>query len=269
MSKQPTILVCNDDGVTAPGIKALIEVAREFGKVTVVAPDKPQSGMGHAISIGRPLRLSRQYIDGHVEVWACSGTPADCVKLATGVLLKHKPDLLVSGINHGSNSSISILYSGTMSAAMEGTIEGIPSIGFSLLNYKMEADFTGAQHAARAVIGQVLQHGLPTGVALNVNIPNLPPAALKGLKITRQAVGRFVEEFDQRTDPYGREYYWLTGKFYTEDHGQDTDEWALGQGYVSVCPAQIDLTAHHAMAALNQWSLQLAGATATDDSRAD
>ncbi len=260
-SKTPDILVVNDDGITAPGIRNLIEVVRHFGNVTVVAPDKPQSGMGHAITVGKPLRLDKVHLQidttHSLELWACNGTPADCVKLATGVVLKHKPDLIVSGINHGSNSSISIFYSGTMSAAMEGTIEGIPSIGFSLCDYKMDADFTASRAVVHTLVAQALEHSLPVNTVLNVNIPKLPLGEIKGIKITRQSIGRYVEEFDKRVDPYGRDYYWLSGHYVNEDHGEDTDEWALTNGYVSVCPAQIDITSHYAMPVLNQWNLQM------------
>lgn len=257
MQQRPNILVCNDDGFSAPGIKALAAVAREFGNVTVVAPDSPQSGMGHAITIGEPLRLVEEEFEPGIKGWSCSGTPADCVKLATGVIMPQKPDLLISGINHGANYSISVVYSGTMSAAMEGAIEGIPSIGFSLLDFSHDADFTAAKEVARAVIRKALHATMPQGTLLNVNIPKLPLDQIKGFRITRQAIGRWVEEFDQRIDPYGRKYYWLTGKFQQDDEGQDTDTWALENGYVSVCPVEYDLTAHHSIAPLNQWNLKL------------
>lgn len=257
MQRRPRILVCNDDGITAPGIKALIKVAREFGDVTVVAPDSAQSGMGHAITIGEPLRMVEEEIEPGFKGWACSGTPADCVKLATGVLMDEKPDLLISGINHGANYSISVVYSGTMSAAMEGAIEGIPSIGFSLCDFAYDADFSAAMEIARIVIAKALHAQMPQGTLLNVNIPKIPYLEIKGIRITRQAIGRWVEEFDKRQDPHGRDYYWLTGKFKQEDDGQDTDTWALDNGYASVCPVSFDLTAHHALAAYNQWNLQL------------
>jgi 5'-nucleotidase len=257
MQRRPQILVCNDDGITAPGIKALMHVAMEFGDVLVVAPDSPQSGMGHAITIGEPLRLVEEEIEPGIKGWACSGTPADCVKLATGVLMPQKPDLLVSGINHGANFSISVVYSGTMSAAMEGAIEGIPSIGFSLCDFAHEADFTAAAEVARVIIRKALHAQMPPETLLNVNVPKLPLADIQGIRITRQAIGRWEEEFDQRLDPYGRKYYWLTGKFKTEDVGVDTDTWALNNGFVSVCPVEFDLTAHHSIAALNQWNLQI------------
>lgn len=257
MSDKTHILVCNDDGITAPGIRALIQVAREFGEVTVVAPDSPQSGMGHAITIGKPLRLHPEDLGDGIDAYACTGTPVDCVKLATGVILDKKPDLLISGINHGSNLSISIVYSGTMSAAMEGAIEGIPSIGFSLNNFSHEADFSTAQEIARMVIERALDAGMPGGALLNVNIPDVDMDDIKGIKVTRQSIGRWVEEFDQRVDPHGQKYYWLTGKFTEKDEGEDTDTWAVSNGYVSVCPVQYDLTAHHMMSSLNGWVLKL------------
>jgi 5'-nucleotidase len=256
MSK-PRILICNDDGITAPGILNLIEAVKDIGHVTVVAPDSAQSGMGHAISVGKPLRVYEQNLPHGRKGYACSGTPVDCIKLATGVLMDAKPDILLSGINHGANSSISVVYSGTMSAAMEGAIEGIPSIGFSLCDFAHDADFSASQKIARILVENALSQPLPKGALLNVNIPKLKYQDMKGIKITRQAVGRWVEEFDKRVDPHGRNYYWLTGKFNIEDDGQDTDEWALENGYVSVCPVQFDLTAHHYLPTLNHWQMKL------------
>ena len=254
MKKRPQILVCNDDGITARGIRTLAMAASAFGDVTVVAPDSPQSGMGHAITIGEPLRLYKEDFEGGIPAWACSGTPADCVKLATGIL-KVKPDLLISGINHGPNYSISVVYSGTLSAAMEGSIEGIPSVGFSLCDYAHDADFSASKEIASFMIERALTHAMPPGTLLNVNIPNLPLKEIKGIKVTRQAIGRWVEEFDERMDPYGQKYYWLTGKFHQDDEGEDTDTWALNNGYVSVCPVEHDLTAHHSIPLLHKWDL--------------
>lgn len=254
--KEPLILVCNDDGITAPGIAATVEVMKKLGKVVVVAPDGPQSGMGHAITINKPLRLERNNQFGdEVESYHCSGTPADCVKLAVDKVMHRKPDLLVSGVNHGSNSSINVIYSGTMSAAVEGGIEGIQSIGFSLLDFSWDADFTASKIYMEQVAKQVLQNGLPSGTLLNVNIPKGEPETIKGIKVCRQARAKWVEEFDQREDPYGRNYFWLTGKFINFDKGEDTDEWALEHHYVSVVPVQFDLTAHHAISTLNSWDL--------------
>ena len=253
--KRPVILVTNDDGITAPGLRALVEEMSTLGEVIVVAPDSPQSGMGHAITINKPLRLDKVTYHGETLGYQCSGTPVDCVKIAIDKILHRKPDILVSGINHGSNSSINVIYSGTMSAAMEGAIESIPSIGFSLNNYELNADFTSSQKYAGIIAINVLKHGLPQGTLLNVNIPNLLDKDIKGIKICRQAIAKWEEEFDERKDPHHRSYYWLTGKFKNYDHGEDTDEWALANGYISVVPVQFDFTAHHAIPFLNGWEL--------------
>jgi 5'-nucleotidase len=259
MSKQhskPTILVVNDDGITAPGIKSLIEVMQEIGRVVVVAPDGPQSGMGHAITIGKPLRFDKVDLYEGVEMYKCSGTPVDCVKLAVNKIFKgKKPDLCVSGINHGLNNSINVIYSGTMSAAVEGAIEGIPSVGFSLDDYTEEADFSFTKKFIKAIALQVLEHGLPPATLLNVNFPKGDD--LKGMKICRQANAKWAEDFDERKDPYGRPYYWITGVFQNNDKGEDTDVWALDNGFVSVVPVQFDLTAHHAIPVLNTWSFDV------------
>lgn len=249
---KPTILVVNDDGITAPGIKSLIEVMQEIGKVVVVAPDGPQSGMGHAITIGKPLRFDRVDLYEGVEMYKCSGTPVDCVKLAVNKVFKgKKPDLCVSGINHGLNNSINVIYSGTMSAAVEGAIEKIPSIGFSLDDFAQDADFSHCKKFIKTIALQVLSHGLPEATLLNVNFPK--GDQLKGIKICRQANAKWAEDFEERKDPYKRPYYWLTGVFENYDKGEDTDVWALGHGYVSVVPVQFDLTAHHAIPILNSW----------------
>src|SRR4051812_3886753 len=258
MSKKekPIILVTNDDGITAPGLHALMETMMELGEVIVVAPDSPQSGMGHAITINNPLRLDKVEIHSGIYGWQCSGTPVDCVKIAIDKILHRKPDLCVSGINHGSNSSINVIYSGTMSAAMEGAIEGIPSVGFSLLNYALDADFSAAGHYAKQIASNILKNGLPVGTLLNVNIPNLPLSSLNGVKVCRQATAKWEEEFDERLDPNKRKYYWLTGKFVNFDKGHDTDEWALSNGYISVVPVQFDFTAHHAIPFLNEMNYE-------------
>lgn len=256
MSKKPLILVTNDDGITAPGIRALIEVMNELGDVVVVAPDSPQSGMGHAITINSTLFVENVTVDkGKQEEYSCSGTPADCVKLAVKQILKRRPDLCVSGVNHGSNSSINVIYSGTMSAALEAGIEGIPAIGFSLLDYNWNANFEPSKPFIRTIVKNALKNGIPNGVVLNVNIPKLKEMDIKGIKVCRQAKANWEEEFDKRKNPQGRDYYWLTGKFVNLDNGEDTDEWALEKGYVSVVPVQFDLTAHHALQDLNAWKL--------------
>ncbi|MFT3903356.1 MAG: 5'/3'-nucleotidase SurE [Niabella sp.] len=239
---EPIILVTNDDGVTALGIKSLIEAVKDFGRVVVVAPDKPQSGMGHAITIGQPLRLSPVDIFDGVEAYACSGTPVDCVKLAVDKILNRKPDLCVSGINHGANHSINVIYSGTMSAAMEAAIESIPAVGFSLLDYAPDADFRAAKYYAGMIVEKILKGKFNKHFLLNVNVPKLPLDDIKGFKICKQAYAKYKESFIERTDPHGRKYYWLTGEFVNFDKGKDSDEWALANGYVSVVPVQFDLT---------------------------
>lgn len=250
---KPNILVVNDDGITATGIKNLMEVMQEIGNVVVVAPDSPQSGMGHAITIGKPIRFDKVDLYNGVEMYKCSGTPVDCVKLGVNKIFKgQKPDLCVSGINHGLNNSINVLYSGTMSAAVEGAIEKIPSIGFSMDDFAADADFSHTKKYIKDICLQVLENGLPEGVLLNVNFPK--GNQLKGVKICRQANAKWMEEFEERVDPYKRPYYWLTGVFENFDKGEDTDVWALEHGYVSVVPVQFDLTAHHAIQTLNGWN---------------
>ena len=239
---QPIILVTNDDGITAPGIKNLVEAAKGLGKVVVVAPDKAQSGMGHAITIGTPLRMDRVHLFGDIEAWQISGTPVDCVKLAVDKILHRKPDICISGINHGANHSINVIYSGTMSAAMEASIESIPSIGFSLLDYRFEADFTAATFYANKIIKTILSKKLDKHLLLNVNFPAVPLQEIKGIKICKQAYAKYKEEFDERIDPHGKKYYWLTGEFINFDKDKDTDVWALQHNYVSVVPVQFDLT---------------------------
>ncbi|GHC47693.1 5'/3'-nucleotidase SurE [Ulvibacter litoralis] len=255
--KKPLILVTNDDGITAPGIRALIEVMNSIGDVYVVAPDAPQSGMGHAITLNDTLYCDSITVakkEPQIE-YSCSGTPVDCVKIAVNEILKRKPDLCVSGINHGSNSSINVIYSGTMSAAVEAGTQGIPSIGFSLLDYSIDADFEASKKFVKKIVKECLKNKLPKGVVLNVNIPKLSAKEIKGIKVCRQADAHWEEKFDKRTNPVGRDYYWLSGEFVNEDKGQDTDEWALANGYVSVVPVQFDLTAHHAIKEINTWDI--------------
>lgn len=238
----PVILITNDDGVTAPGIMNLVEAVKDMGKIVVVAPDKPQSGMGHAITIGQPLRLHKIHSMENVETWSCTGTPVDCVKLAVDKVLHRKPDLCLSGINHGANHSINVIYSGTMSAAVEAAIESIPSAGFSLLDYRIDADFTGARKFVRIIVEKMLTSKLDKHTVLNVNIPSVAPELVRGYKICRQAYAKYEEDFIERNDPHGRHYYWLTGEFVNFDKGKDTDVWALANNYVSVVPVQFDLT---------------------------
>jgi len=238
----PVILITNDDSIAAPGIKALVEAVKDLGRVVVVAPDKPQSGMGHAITIGHPLRLQKVSFTDGVEAYTCNGTPVDCVKLAVDKVLHRKPDICLSGINHGSNHSINVIYSGTMSAAMEAAIESIPSAGFSLLDYSMEADFTAAKIYVRKVTEQMLQKTANKHLLFNVNIPAVDASLIKGIKICRQAYAKYEEDFIERTDPHGKKYFWLTGEFVNFDKGKDTDVWALQNNYVSLVPVKFDLT---------------------------
>ena len=256
MKKRPLILVTNDDGITAPGIRALIEVMNEIGDVFVVAPDSPQSGMGHAITVDNVLHCNSITVDDGPQIeYSCSGTPADCVKMAVNSILNRKPELCVSGINHGSNSSINVIYSGTMSAAVEAGIEGVPAIGFSLLDFNWHADFTASKVIIKQIVLEALKKKIPEATVLNVNIQNLPEKDIKGIKICRQANGNWQENFDKRTSPNGKEYYWLSGEFICKDKGEDTDIWALNNGYVSVVPVQFDMTAHHTIQKLNTWDL--------------
>lgn len=255
--KKPLILVTNDDGITSKGIRLLVEIAKEFGDVVVVAPDSPQSGMGHAITIGNTLRLDPTDIFGDTPAYECSGTPADCVKLAKNFVLHDRsPDLVLSGINHGSNTSISVLYSGTMSAAIEAAIENIPAIGFSVCDYSHTADFSYTAPFIRKIVGEALNKGIRKGVTLNVNFPPAGEEPLKGIKICRQAHAKWQEKFDQRFDPHGRRYFWMSGEFVNMDHADDTDVWAVENNYVSVVPCQYDMTAHHYTSELtSDWEL--------------
>jgi 5'-nucleotidase len=241
--EEPVILITNDDGITAPGIKALVEAVKGLGKIVVVAPDKPQSGMGHAITIGEPLRMHKSNAIEGVEAWSCSGTPVDCVKLSVDKVLHRKPDICLSGINHGANNSINVIYSGTMSAAIEAAIENIPSIGFSLLDFSIEADFTAAKKYVRIIVEQVLKaKSLDKHICLNVNIPKGNEELIKGIKVCHQAYAKYEEKFDERKDPHGRNYYWLTGEFVNFDKSKESDVWALKNNFVSVVPVQFDLT---------------------------
>jgi 5'-nucleotidase len=256
MRKDKLILVTNDDGIRANGLSALIEAVEPFGEVMVVAPVESQSGMSQAITVKHPLRVKKEQLNGFMS-YVVNGTPTDCVKLAINKLLPRKPDLLVSGINHGSNSSTSVLYSGTLGAALEGSLNEIPSIGFSLMSYNPDANLDIAKTYARKISQLVLENGLPLHTCLNVNIPALPGDELKGIKVCRQTIGFWQEEFDQRTDPSGREYYWLTGEYFnTEPHAEDTDEWALKNNYIAVVPLTIDLTSYQTLNIIKNWKFR-------------
>ena len=251
---KPLILVTNDDGITAPGLRSLIHIMNEIGDVVVVAPDSPQSGMGHAITISDTLYCKKEKIDdGPQKEYSISGTPADCVKFAVKEILHKKPDLCVSGINHGANSSINVIYSGTMSAAVEAGLEGIKSIGFSLLDYSWDADFTACKDYILKISLNLLKEK-KENLILNVNFPS-NTNKFKGIKICRQAKGYWEDTYDKRTSPLGKEYYWLTGNFVTLEDNKETDEWALSQGYVSVVPISYDMTSHEDIDKVKNWNL--------------
>lgn len=255
MQNKPLIFVSNDDGFDAPGLESLVRVAREFGDVKVVAPENPMSGVGHSVTSREPLRIKMIEREDGYERYACSGTPVDCVKLGEQTILKRKPDLMVSGINHGSNAAVNIFYSGTMAAALESAIGGVPSIGFSLMNFRLDADFSICDAYVRTIIQKVMEKGMPRGICLNVNIPSIPQEEIRGIKICRQARSKWVEDYEKRIDPSKNEYYWLRGKFELMDEGRDTDDWALRNNFVSVVPVHFDFTAHHALDALSAWEM--------------
>jgi len=250
---KPTILVTNDDGVNAPGIRNLIEVMRKIGDVVVVAPDSPRSGQGHAITVSSPLRLKKITEEQGYHEYSCNGTPVDCVKLGVQIALRCKPDIVVSGINHGSNASINVIYSGTMAAVLEAAIDQIPAIGFSLDDYSAKADFSHTLSWIEVITRQVLKNGLPKGVCVNVNFPQIRTEPLKGVKVCRQAMGSWVEEFDERKDPHGRDYYWITGLFSNPDHVEGTDTWAMENNYVAVVPMKFDFTSHETIKKLESF----------------
>jgi len=238
------IFLTNDDSYRSKGFEAAIEVARHFGRVIAIAPEAPQSGMSQAITIYNPLRLRKVRDEEGVTVYALNGTPVDCVKMAFDYLLTNeKVDLAISGINHGSNAAINVLYSGTMGAAIEASFYNIPSIGLSLTDHDPDADFEGAVKYGVEIVGKVLEKGVSLPCCLNVNVPNIPLAEIKGVRISRQTRGFWREEFFLRTDPHGREYFWLTGGFQNaEPAAEESDEWALANGYVAVVPIKVDMT---------------------------
>jgi 5'-nucleotidase len=250
---KPFILVSNDDGIDAPGIYALVHELKKMGEVTVVAPDKQQSAVGHAITMNYPLRVTQFSKNGSFFGLAVEGTPADCVKLAVHTLLPRRPDILVSGINHGSNTAINIIYSGTVSAATEGTVLGIPSIAMSLTTYD-KPDFRYAAKFARKLASFILKKGMPKGTLLNVNIPSVKEKEIRGIKVTRQGKTRWDDTFEVRRDPYNKEYYWLTGELEVIDHSDDTDQIAVMNNYVSITPIQYDLTDYNLLKKMRTWS---------------
>lgn len=242
--RKPTILITNDDGYLAKGINALIDSVADLGNIVVMAPDSARSGQSSAITPHTPLRFSKVKEEENLVIYKCNGTPVDCVKLAFNQLFTVKPDLILSGINHGSNTAVSVHYSGTMGAVIEGCIAEIPSVGFSLDNFKADADFTPAMAYIQQIVNDVLANGIPKGICLNVNFPAVEE--YEGVKICRQTDAVWKEEYDKRIDPFGGHYYWLTGSMHNrEPEANDTCEWALANKFVSIVPCQIDLTAHH------------------------
>ena len=247
MSTKPLILVTNDDSIKAAGIRALIDCVRPLGRVVVVAPDRPQSGTAHAVTIAHPLRLERVTGGVDYEEYTCNGTPADCVKLAFKIVLKRRPDFLFSGINHGTNASINIIYSGTMAAVLEGALAGVPSVGFSLNNYSTNADFRPCTRFVRDIASEIIRNGLPEGVCLNVNIPDVAENKIRGISVCRQAMGTWQEDFDEREDPHGSKYYWMKGVYVSMENGNDSDQWAIENNYIAMVPVQLDFTANSAI----------------------
>lgn len=247
-NKQPLIFVSNDDGFYAHGLQKIIDVVSKYGEVIAVAPESARSGMSHAITIKDPLRLKKVREGKGVTIYKCNGTPVDCVKLGLNQVVPRKPDIMVSGINHGSNASISVIYSGTMGAAIEASLNGVTSIGFSLLDHASDADFEASGHYADRVFRYVLEHDLPAYTTLNVNVPKGRPETIKGIRVCRQTHGTWKEDFEKRTDPHNHDYYWLKGSFNNfEPEAKDTDEWALANNYVAVVPIKADFTAYHAI----------------------
>jgi len=256
MSK-PLILITNDDGIYAPGIRTLIRVMQEIGDILVVAPDKPQSGMGHAITTTIPLRIKKVFHNGEYNEYATNGTPVDCIKFSDYLLNRIRPDLIVSGINHGSNASINIIYSGTMAAVLEGAINNIPAIGFSVTDFSHHIDLSFTEKYVRKIALNVLEHGLPPNTALNVNIPYFQDQPVKGIRVCRQARAYWKETFEEKKDPHNRAYYWLTGDFCLTDDKDDTDQWALDNNYVAVVPVQVDFTSYNTISLINKWDFHV------------
>lgn len=248
--QRPLIFISNDDGDQSKGIAVLIDIAKNFGDVIVMAPDGPRSGLSNALTVSQPLRFKLIKDVPGLKIYTCNGTPTDCVKLALNELfIEQKPDLLLSGINHGSNAAINVIYSGTMGAVLEGCVNGIPSIGLSIDDYSYDADFSNFAPYIIQIIENGINNPLPYGTCLNVNAPKLE---IKGLKVARQCEGRWTQEFAKRIDPAGRAYYWLTGQYENhEPKAEDTDDWAINHGYVSVVPVKIDMTAKEYIQKLN------------------
>lgn len=254
---KPLILITNDDGFTAKGLNELIEAAKPFGELLIVAPNQPQSGMGHAITVNDPIRFHKTDYYKEIAGYQCSGTPVDCIKAGMYLLKDRKPDLILSGINHGSNVSTNVLYSGTMSAAVEGALEGIPSIGFSLTNYAADADFSASKTIVKEIVAKALENKMEKGICLNVNIPDVPLSAIKGIKTCPQGKAFWDDTFDERVDPLGKKYYWLTGSFVAHEKTEDTDVNHLKNNYVTIVPTQFDMTAYKSIKDIQNWNLEI------------
>lgn len=255
MSSKPLIFITNDDGISSKGIRSMVDAVRDLGDIVLIAPDSPQSGMGHAITIHDPIRMELSDLHPGIEAFSCSGTPVDCVKLGVYEVLHKKPDLILSGINHGANTSTNVLYSGTMSAAVEGAMEGVPSMGVSLCSFDANANFDIAMQVVRKLSLQLLNDSIESGYCLNVNIPDVNSDDFQGLKVCRQAHAFWEDRFDKRIDQHGKPYYWLTGDFLDQDKTEDTDLYWIEKNYATIVPTQFDMTAHWVLDKLKNWNL--------------
>lgn len=255
MDKKPLILIANDDGYRAKGFYKLIELMRKIGEVVAISTEKPMSGQSHSITNHEPLRVYLAEQDLDYKLYVCTGRPVDCIKMGYRFTDGRLPDLVVSGINHGSNASSNVIYSGTMGAAIEACMDGVPAIGFCVDSYSSNACFDHVDYYVDTIARRVLKEGLPKGVCLNVNMPKKSDEPIKGVRICRQAKGRWSQTFEQRVDPFGRDYYWLTGCFIEEDEGADTDLYAIKNNYIAVVPTMFDMTSYSTMEMLKDWSL--------------
>lgn len=255
MNKKLSVLISNDDGIFSEGISALIREIHTIANVTVVAPESQQSAVGHAITVHRPLRVREVKIEGAYSAYAVDGTPADCVKLATRHLMSSKPDLVISGINHGSNTAISIIYSGTVSAATEGTILGIPSFAVSLTSFESNVDYCYAAKFSKKLALLIAEKNLPNGTLLNVNVPPIPEEQIQGVVITKQGKSVWNDEFEARRDPGNRQYFWLKGELVELDNEEDIDQRAILNNKISITPIQFDLTNFEMLEKLRSWNI--------------
>ena len=252
---RPLILITNDDGYNAKGITSLVNAVKDFGEILIVAPDKPQSGMGHAITVNEPIRCYETIQFKNIKAYCCTGTPVDCIKMGMYLLKDRKPDYILSGINHGSNVSTNVLYSGTMSAAIEGALEGIPSIGFSLTSYDPDANFNPSINYIKVIFKALIENNMKKGTCLNVNIPAVDENKIKGIKVCKQGRAFWDDTFDQRADPFGNKYYWLTGSFGSKEKDENSDIYYLENNYITVVPTQFDMTCYDSVVEINKWKL--------------